>query len=318
MSTTSSLSRAIAAALALPLLASVAALAAGSGGSQPRAWVSVNGADAPSCGTGSAPCRTFQYAHDNIVQPGGTIYVQGPGNYGQLVIAHAISIINDGVGTTTIFAASGDAIAIAANPGDAIFIKGLTLDGVGTGNNGINLTSAGNLTVTNSTIKGFGNAQANYRFNVGPIGIFINPSSGTLNFTISDTVVSGNNGTGIYVFPAPAPNSPSAATATIFGSLTRVEAVNNKNVGVAVIGTGNTGTVSVIANQVNASENGVCGFGANTANLYLTRSTATGNGWGNNGFGVCNSGTVYSYGDNAINGNAIDLDAPMNTTRPLK
>lgn len=285
-------------------------------GSLPRAWVSSQfGSDASGCGLVTNPCKTFQYAHDSVVVVGGTIYVRDPGGYSPLVITNAISIISDGSGPAIIAAPSGDAIAIQAS-GGAVLIKGLTLDGAGTGNNGINLTAAGSLIVTNSTIKEFMNPSTYYDI-VGN-GIVIQPTSGTVYFTISDTVLSGNSNAGIAVAPSLANFEKGPASATVFGSLTRVEAVKNR-MGVDLEGQFNAGAVSVIANQVNASANANCGFGANTygagiSNLYLTRSTATGNG-----YGVCNAlGTVYSYGDNAINGNATDVNGPMNTTRHLQ
>ncbi len=284
-------------------LASTASLATGSGGSQPRAWVSVNGADAPSCGTGSAPCRTFQYAHDNIVQPGGTIYVQGPGNYGQLVIAHAISIINDGVGTTTIFAASGDAIDIQAGVGDAILIKGLILDGVGTGSNGINLTRAGGLTVTNTTIRGFGGSSPNGN------GVLISPTSGTLRVDISDTLIVGNGGIGIWI----APGYFASSSASVTASLTRVQA-NENGSGVVADNDGTTGTIKAVADQVTASNNTNRGFEVYNASLYLTRCAASGNGQ----FGVFNGPAgAYSAGDNAIYGNGTNVNFSM-TSAPLQ
>lgn len=165
---------ALALAAPLALIQLNPTFAAGPGGSQPRAWVSSAGSDTPGCGEITVPCRSFQYAHDSIVQPGGTVYVKDPANYvpnPPLVIQHAISIINDRAGPAFILAAAGDAIRIQAGATDNILIKGLILDGVGTGNYGINLTSAGGLAVTNTTIKGFGAPANAGNFNGGS-GIF--------------------------------------------------------------------------------------------------------------------------------------------------
>ncbi len=45
--------------------------------SRPRV-VSGKGADTPACGGVGNPCRTFQYAHDNIVAAGGEIDTLDP------------------------------------------------------------------------------------------------------------------------------------------------------------------------------------------------------------------------------------------------
>jgi hypothetical protein len=131
----------------------VLATAAGAAPTQPRAWVSGAGIDTASCGTVDSPCRTFQYVHNNIVAAGGSIYVKDPANYGQLVISKSISLINDGSGTATIFATSGDAIDV--NTDGDVLIKGLTLDGAGSGANGVSFVSTGSLTIENCVVRGF-------------------------------------------------------------------------------------------------------------------------------------------------------------------
>src|SRR5471030_1424795 len=77
-----------------------------------RAWVSGHGTDAAGCGTPTAPCRSLQYAHDNIVAAFGEIDILDPAGYGAVSITKAISIINDSVGTAGVQAATGTAIAI--------------------------------------------------------------------------------------------------------------------------------------------------------------------------------------------------------------
>lgn len=167
-------------ALLASLSASLTALAVPT---QPRAWVSGVGVDGATCGTVDAPCRTFQHAHDNIVLDGGSIYVKDPANYAQVVITKSLSIINDNAGTATIFATSGTAIVVSGPV--HVLIRGLTLDGAGTGVNGILWTSSGSLTVAKCIVRGFaGN------------GISLLPSSGG-NVAVVDTLVT-SNGSGIY------------------------------------------------------------------------------------------------------------------------
>ena len=303
----------VATCVALAFFTQGAALAAGAGGAQTRAWVSSLGTDSPACASAVAPCRTFQYAHDNIVAPGGAIYAHDAAGYGPLVITHAISVINEGEGVASITVAYGDAIDIQAGAGDAVRIVGLTLDGSGTGANGVNLTSAGSLVLTNCKISGFGSASANSGNGGG--GILINPASGKLTLTISDTLASNNRARGIWISPSVA-NFGFGSTAVVTGTLIRDEAVGN-GAGVEVSFEG-TGHVSILANQVNSSENTLFGFGVFNANsqLLLTRSTATGNG----GAGVLiGNGFAFTYGDNALDGNISGaVSGTLSTTLHLQ
>jgi len=183
--------RQLALALVCAALPFGVALAAGA---QPRAWVSGLGADAATCGAITSPCRTLQYSHDNVVAPGGSIYVKDPANYGQLTIRHAISIINDGSGTATILAPSGDAVNVNAGPTDAVLIKGLILDGAGSGLRGVVVTSAGALTIQDCTIQSF---RADLIQSTG-VRVAPNPNV-TISFLIDRSRLVGNLGGGVAV-----------------------------------------------------------------------------------------------------------------------
>src|SRR5476649_1723453 len=137
------------AALAPALLVSVAIASPSAAATVNRAWVSGHGADAAGCGAPTAPCRSLQYAHDNIVAGGGEIDILDPAGYGALNISKAISIVNDGVGTAGLQAVSGaNAVTVSAGGQDAVYLKGLTLDGVQqSGANGVQLNSALSLTI---------------------------------------------------------------------------------------------------------------------------------------------------------------------------
>jgi hypothetical protein len=103
---------------------------------QQSAWVSGLGSDVSTCGPVTTPCRSFQYTHDHVVLAGGQIRVKDPAGYSAITITKSISIINDGVGLAGISAPSGNAITINPPFPAFIFIKGLSLDGAGTGGNG--------------------------------------------------------------------------------------------------------------------------------------------------------------------------------------
>src|SRR5579883_956140 len=151
-----------------------------------RAWLSGKGTDAPGCGAPTAPCRTFQYVHDNIIAAGGEIDVLDPAGYGAVTINKALSIVNDGVGTAGVQAASGNAITINAGASDTVTLRGLNIDGLGTGANGIVFNSGGGLNVINCVVRHFAGSGASGN------GVLIQPASGSMAFLIANVIASDN------------------------------------------------------------------------------------------------------------------------------
>jgi hypothetical protein len=310
--------------VACTLLALGFAVASAEAQSAPRAWVSGKGADAAGCGPVETPCRTPQYAHDNIVAAGGEIDILDPAGYGSITITHAISIFNDGVGTAGMLApASGNAIAINAGANDAIHLRGLTIEGAGMGYNGIVFSSGRSLTVTNCVVQNFVYGNSITTGN----GILIAPTSGTMSFVISNTVLSNNDYGGIYYFPPS--GSPSVngvidhvvATNNEYGiniftpGLTTTAAIsnsiisNNLSYGINVWA-GSGSTVSIDNTGISANGVGISAVGG--AMVLLGRSVITGNGTG-----VANGTSpngFYTYKDNRINGNGFrDVDGTLLT-----
>src|SRR5215468_10315252 len=112
-------------------LVALALNAAPSHAQQARSFVSGLGSDtnAPNC-VRTAPCRTFQVAHDNTLA-NGEITVLDAGSYGAVTINRSISIINDGVGEAGMLI-SGGATGITINGGaaDKVSLRGLTIKGI--------------------------------------------------------------------------------------------------------------------------------------------------------------------------------------------
>ena len=98
-----------------------------------RVFVAAQGSDANPC-TFAQPCRTFQHAHDTVAA-NGEIDVLDPAGYGALTITKSISI--QGHGFAGLAAPSGAGITINAGSTDSINLRGLLIDGVGTGASGI-------------------------------------------------------------------------------------------------------------------------------------------------------------------------------------
>ena len=100
-----------------------------------RTWVSGMGTDSGAC-TRAAPCKTFAFALTQTAN-GVEIDVLDPAGHGAVTITKAISIVNDGVGVAAIFASSGNAITINAGATASVHLRGLTIEGLGTGTWGI-------------------------------------------------------------------------------------------------------------------------------------------------------------------------------------
>ena|SRR5664280_435243 len=138
--------------VAITLALAVALLGASAQAQNTRSFVSPTGFDTNPC-TLAAPCRTFQAAF-NATNPEVEIAVLGTAGYGALHITHAISIVNPGAIEAGIAVPSGRfGIVIDAPASDAVNLRGLTIDGEGTGLNGITFDTGASLTIENCVIR---------------------------------------------------------------------------------------------------------------------------------------------------------------------
>jgi hypothetical protein len=317
----------------LSAIAIVATAPAQATGTLTRTFVSSSGVDTNPC-TIAAPCATFAAAYA-AVAANGIVAALDPGKYGPLTGTSAITgpVTINGNGWAAITGpANGSGITINANTsnGDTITLTGLEIDGAGAAHNGIVFNSGGNLTVTNCVLQNFVGAGTTGN------GILIQPTSGTISFAITNTVATNNTNTGIFYFP------PSGA-ATATGVIDHVVVTNISSTGIA-INTGNLPgngltTVAISNSVASNNSNGVYiddnnkgstaspvlmvsidngGFSGNnvgieadnTSKVLLGRSAITGNKTG-----VINSTSpnlFYSYQDNRINGNLVDILTALN------
>lgn len=122
-----------------------------------RTWVSGIGDDVNPCSR-TAPCKTFAGAISKTAT-GGEINCLDPAGYGAVTITKAITI--DCTGTLgSILAAQTTGFIInlpnsAEVPPKAVRIRGLTINGAGSGLSGIRITSAARVVVENTVIDGF-------------------------------------------------------------------------------------------------------------------------------------------------------------------
>jgi hypothetical protein len=159
----------------------------------PRTFVSAAGTDNPKCSF-AAPCRHFQAAV-TAISPGGEVDALDPAGYGPITIDRAITI--EGQGWSYIAPpAGGNAITIAIASGTGnVAIHGVSLNGAGIAapTNGIVFNSGSSLTVTNCVAQNFVLGDQ-----AGGSGILIQPTSGTANVVITNTIFSNDSNAGIY------------------------------------------------------------------------------------------------------------------------
>jgi hypothetical protein len=291
-----------------------------------RSFVSSAGLDSNPC-TIAQPCATFAHAY-TMVGANGIVAALDPGKYGPLTsITSGVTINGNGWAAITA-PAQGNGITINA-PGDKVTLIGLNIDGAGAGDNGILLTSASSLTVSNCVLQNF--------FYNGSIatgnGIYMVPASGTLNFTITNTTAANNgfvgisywpvggtptangvidhvvtvaNGTGVFIESVA--DSSGATIVTISNSI----ASDNSSAGVVVSGNASA-PVKVSIDDVSVSGNSTNGVESDgQASVLLGRSIITGNGTGvqNNTSG----NTFYSFSNNQIGLNGTDGSSSLNKT----
>ncbi len=117
-----------------------------------RTWVSGVGDDANPCSR-TAPCKTFAGAISKTAA-GGEISVLDPGGFGALTITKAITINGDGT-LASILVAGTNAIVVNAGPNDVVIIRHISINGIGSGLNGISFLAGKQLNLENVRIYGF-------------------------------------------------------------------------------------------------------------------------------------------------------------------
>ena len=185
-------------------------------------YVSGRGTDTGGCVTPATACRTFAYAITQTAAAGEIIAIDAA-NYAPVTISQSISIVADAGGPAGIITPTGNAITIKA--GAAVNLRGLTLDGEGTGDSGIVLSANphASLTISDCFVRHFQNS-----------GIRL---GGNLNASILNSVMNDN---GIGCQAGPGSDCAGLAVVAVYqlpASITVRNSVANDNaVGFSVLG----------------------------------------------------------------------------------
>ena len=314
--------------ICVPMLTSVPAHAQAT-----RTWVSGVGDDANPCSR-TAPCKTFPGAISKTAA-GGEINVLDPGGFGAVTITKPISIVNEGVGEAGVLVSGTNGIIVSAGVGDTIQLRGLFIDGIGTGLNGIRFLAGRSLYVTNCVIQQF----TQFGIDFEPANV----SAVNTKLFVQDTIIqnngSGASSGGILIRPAGSP----ASAADV--SLNRVAVIDNvlgiKSDGSASgVAAGFTGVHVSVRHSVvaNNTSNGIWSFrsGGNSTVVLVDGTSVTNNGGNgvfadtsgvmllsnsvveNNGQGAIGTAAnlLFTYQNNVIDNN-IGADSQNLTNRVL-
>jgi len=279
-----------------------------------RTWVSGVGDDLNPCSR-TAPCKTWAGAFSKTAI-NGEIDALDPGGYGTLTITKSITLdggTGSGWGSTLASGVAGFTINIAAgnvnDPLRQVILKHLSINGAGlsgavgtrTGTNGVNyiaglqvmiedcqifnfattgirvsLTAAGSLDVQRTTIDS------------NQVGISFTTTAGTLNGSISDSVIQNNVGNGIQVDA---------------GTLNVSNSVIDRNGGAGLRAQGAIGSVLNVDNCTVTSNTGA-GIQSATAQATVRASN---NSVHRNGTGIAQTlGVFETCKNNKVRGNTAE------------
>jgi Right handed beta helix region len=270
-----------------------------------RTWVSGVGDDANPCSR-TAPCKTFAGAISKTA-PGGEINVLDPGGFGAVTITKAITIANDGA-IAGVLVSGTNAIVVSAGVNDVVTLRGLDIDGLGTGIDGIRFLSGKALHVENCQIYGFTTDGIDFepnslggqlevsdtRLSENAVGILARPAVGGSAKVSLNRVQMENNTDG---FKADSTNG--AMQSTIKDSV----ATGNSGVGIRSVTTGQVTAVMVDHTTSVNNGTGISSEGGAASTVRITNTTVTGNG---TGLSPSGGAAIVSFHTNNVQGNGSD------------
>lgn len=269
-----------------------------------RTWVSGVGDDVNPCSR-TAPCKTFAGAISKTAV-NGEINCLDPAGYGAVTITKSITIdCEDTQGSILAAGVNGVIVNITSvtDTKKAVKLRGISINGAGTGINGIRMLAANLLVVDEVVIDGFTGH-----------GISLETTAGTPKVVVTASAMRSNTGHGINSFITAGTMNLSVSNTTLASNSTGLNLSNNTRAALmnSTVSSNSTGIVAFNA-QTSVSGclvlNNTTGISSQTGgNVLLTGSTVTGNGTGLTSSG----GALVSYSSNMLDGNTTD-GAPTST-----
>src|SRR5262249_25158113 len=125
-----------------------------------RTWVSGVGDDGNPCSR-TAPCKTFAVAISKTAS-GGEINVLDPGGFGAVTITNSITISSEGFEAGVLVSGTNGIVVDVPNATDVVVLRGLDIEGMGTGLSGITVLTGGTVFVEKCTIEKFTTAGISF------------------------------------------------------------------------------------------------------------------------------------------------------------
>jgi hypothetical protein len=266
-----------------------------------RTWISGIGDDANPCSR-TAPCKTFVGAEIKT-SAGGEVDTLDPGGFGAVTLTKSITLADEGTGVAGSQVSGTNAIVVncTTDPNCVVVIRGLVVDGTGTGLNGVNFLAGKTLILENMTIRGFSSSSAGF-------GVMFQPNaSQSYNLMIENCTIStsgtGSVGSGIG---AGVEVAPRGGVANVNVVLDHVRLVDG-NAGLRVDNSSGAGAINVTVSNSAVSQNVNGGVAAispsktTPAVISIDHSIVAQN---NVGLNARAAGAVIRFGSSAVSGNA--------------
>jgi hypothetical protein len=251
-----------------------------------RTWVSGVGDDANPCSR-TAPCKTFAGAISKTA-PSGEIDALDPGGFGGVTITKAITIDGGGGQVASVLVSGTNGITVVAGSSDVVTLRNLRFQGVGSGTNGISVSSVGVLHIENCSISNFtGNG-----INIAEGLVFVTGSSvrdnGTAGLNVAGGVVSITDSKFNYNNSGVVANGNSAV------AIRNSEASGNTAVGFSAAGSSGQAVIDLTNSSATNNNVGIQAAGA-AAFVRMAGVSVYNN---STGLAVSAGGTIQSFGNN--------------------
>lgn len=263
-----------------------------------RTWVSGVGDDVNPCSR-TAPCKTFAGAISKTAT-NGEINCLDPAGYGAVTVTKSITIdCEDTQGSILSAGTNGVIVNItsATDTKKAFTLRGISINGAGTGINGVRVLAANQVNLEEVVISG-----------VTQHGVSLENTTGTTKVSIDNCAMRNNGGNGINTFIVGGNVSLNVSNSRLNNNTTGLNLSNatKATISDSVIN-GNTTGLQVASATLGVNS---CTISHNTTGITSSAGGAIrimGNLITNNGTGLSlGGGTITSFVSNVFSGNTAD------------
>lgn len=263
-----------------------------------RTWVSGVGDDVNPCSR-TAPCKTFAGAISKTAT-NGEINCLDPAGYGAVTVTKSITIdCEDTQGSILSAGTNGIIVNITAatDSKKAFKLRGVSINGAGTGINGIRILAANSVTIEDGVIDG-----------VTSHGISIETTSGTPKVSVDRMSIRSTTNNGINTFISGGTLNLAISNSQITSTATGVNLSSNTKATIrsSTIANNTTGLLAFNA-DLNIFD---CMISGNTTGINSSTGgnvRISGNVITSNGTGLSSSGgNIFSSNNNQVDGNTTN------------